>query len=284
MKPSSFFILIISLSCLNLKAQTVSEVVEFANQQFEEENYAIAAKEYNRAFFFGYHPKDVLSLQIAHCYAQLTNYDLAATFYDKAYLFSNFDSIKDEAILGKSFCLLIQQKYVLALSELLNFSNNTSLVQKEQYHFQKAIAHYGINQDSSALYEFNEVIIVASKNDSISKALRSEFDKIFRYNKRFNPQRAYIMSALLPGSGQFSVGAFKEGLNSIVLITGLYLIAAQLTGLYSFWDAAIAIFPWIQRYYTGGMDKSKALAFSKIEAKRYESYLKIIELTAPTNY
>ena len=285
MKLNSFFILIINL-CIasNISGQTVNQVVNFADQQFESGNYAIASKEYNRAFFFGYEKKDILSLQIAHCYSQLNNYELAAAFYDKAYLFSGFDSIKDEAILGKAYCLIIQQKYALAIGELFNFSDFPTMNQQTQCHFLNAIANYGMHQDSIAYTEFTEVVKLTTGNDSIAVALQTEFDHVFKYNKRYNPKKYYIMSAFLPGSGQLAIGAFKEGVNSILLIAGLYFIAYKITGLYAFWDAAIAIFPWLQRYYTGGMDKSKELAQSKIESKRYESYLKILELTSPDSY
>jgi tetratricopeptide (TPR) repeat protein len=285
MKQSKYYFLIISLLVgLNLSAQTVKEVVKFANEQFEEGNYSIASKEYNRAFFFGYDQKDILSLQIAQCYSQLNEYDLASDFFDKAYRITSNDSIKDEAILGKSFCLLLQKKYVLSISELYNLTDHASDKQKLHYHFLKGIAHYGIQDDSASFYEFNEVLKLSELNDSNSFALQSEFENVHRYQKRYNPNRAYIMSGIFPGSGQFSSGAFKDGINSMLLIGGLFMVSVRVTNLYSFWDAAIALFPWIQRYYLGGMDHSKALAVSKIESKRYESYLRIMKLTSPNDF
>lgn len=285
MKQSRYYILIISLLIgFNLTAQSVQEVVSFANNQFELGNFAVASKEYNRAFFFGYEQKDELSLQIAHCYSKLNQLDLAANFFDKAYLFSTSDSLKNEAILGKSFCLLLQENYVLSLSEIYNLSDNATKFQKTHSHFLKGIAFYGIQNDSAAYSEFNEVLNLNGKNDSSQLNLLSEFNKVYKYNKKYNPQRAYVMSGIIPGSGQFSSGAIKDGINSMLLIGGLYLVAIKVVNLYSLWDAAIALFPWIQRYYLGGMDHSKALAKSKIENKRYESYLKIIDLTTPTDY
>lgn len=284
MKQSRYYILIISLLVgFSLTAQTVQEVVSFANNQFEQGNFAMASKEYNRAFFFGYEKKDVLSHQIAQCYAQLGQLDLAADFYDKAYRFSTNDSLKNEAILGKSFCLLLQEDYVLTLSELFNLSENANLHQQTYFHFLKGIAYYGIQDDSASYFEFSQVHKLNGINDSISLALLSEFDQVYKYNKRYNPKRAYVMSGIIPGSGQLSNGAIKDGINSMLLIGGLYILAINVANLYSFWDAAIAFFPWIQRYYLGGMDHSKALAKSKIESKRYESYLRIMELTTPSN-
>lgn len=282
---NNYFFLIISLTIgFTTSAQSVTEVVEFANRQFEAGNYTIASKEYNRAFFFGYEYKDILSLQIAKCYTQLGENELSKKFYDKAYLLSHTDSLKNEAILGKSFSLLIDEQFVLVISELFNLSDNATTNQQIRYHFIKGIAHFGINDDSTSLKEFQKIIPLSGLNDSCATALQNEYNKLFRYQKKYNPTRAYIMSAIIPGSGQFSVGAVKEGINSMILIGALYLISFKVVALYSVLDAMIALFPWIQRYYIGGMDNAKAIANAKIKAKRYESYNNIIELTIPKNY
>ena len=285
MKLSRFYILIIScLLTLFVQAQSVSGIVSFANTQFEHENYAIAVKEYNRALFFGAEKIDDVSIQIGHCYSELANYSLAEDFYDQAYRHSKSDSLKNEAILGKSYCLLLQNKNLEALSELIYFGNEANLNQQIQLHFLSGIAQYGLKNDSLALEEFSTVLTLTQTPDSIKNELDKEFRKVFKYQKKYNPTRTYIMSGIIPGSGQLSVGAIKEGINSMVLIAGLYLVASQIIINYSLVDAAISLFPWIQRYYMGGMDKAKGLAISKIESKRYESYEKIIDITSPSNY
>ena len=223
-------------------------------------------------------------MQIGHCYSELSNYDLAASFFDRAYMYSKSDSLKNESVLGKTFCLLMQNKNFPALNELLYMSDYSNLKQQTGMHYLKGIAYYGLGDDTLAYEEFYTVLDLSGINDSVKTLLSSEFNKVYRYHKKYNPNRAYIMSGIIPGSGQLSVGAFKDGINSMVLIAGLYLIAVQIIKAYSLLDAALTLFPWIQRYYLGGMDKAKGLAVSKIEAKRYESYLRIINLTTPTNY
>lgn len=285
MKLRTFFILTISfISSLNITAQTVSEVIRFADHEFEQGNFIIAAKEYNRALFFSSEHQDVLTIQIAHCYAQLNELELAIDFYDKAYKLSTNDSLKTEAIMGSAFCFILQEDYILALSELFNASDNIQTHQKIQYHFLKGIAHYGIHDDSLALIEFEQSLLLSDPNSLKIDSLKAEFEKVFKFQKRYNPNRTYVMSGIVPGSGQLSIGAVKEGINSMLLIGGLYLVALNVIKNYSFWDAAIALLPWVQRYYLGGMDKAKELAVSKIDRKRYESYLHLIELTAPKEY
>jgi len=282
MKLKRFFILIISLLIgFFAGAQSISEVVSFADVQFREGNYAIAAREYNRAFFFGYEHVDRVSLQIGHCYIEMEDYVMAASFYDRAFKYSTSDSIKNESVLGKAFCMLIQNKNIPALEELLYISDTPTLEQTAQMHYLKGVAYYNLEDDSLAFQEFFSVLDIANQSDSLKDELTSEFEKVYRYQKWYNPMRSYIMSGIIPGSGQMAVGAYKEGINSMVLITGLTFIAIKIMSSYSFLDAAITLLPWVQRYYMGGMDKAKALAFTKIGDKRYESYQKIIDLTTP---
>jgi hypothetical protein len=171
------------------------------------------------------------------------------------------------------------------LNELLYMSDYSNLQQQTGMHYLKGIALYGLGDDTLAFEEFYTVLDLSGINDSVKTLLTSEFHKVYRYHKKYNPTRSYFMSGIIPGSGQISVGAFKDGINSMLLIAGLSLIAVLMfSEHYLFIDVALALFPWIQRYYLGGMDKAKGLAISKIEAKRYESYMRIINLTTPTSY
>lgn len=265
-------------------AQTVQELVKFADEQYELGNASIASKEYNRAFFFGYPEQGVLSLKIANCYLQMNQYDLASVFFDKAYRLSKTDSLKNEAVLGNAFCMLIQEKYVLSLSELYNWEEGTTERQEIHYHFLKGIAHFQLQDDSTAQVEFIAALSLQGDSVQMADVLGNEFENIYDYRKRYKPQLAYVMSGIIPGSGQFYSGSIKDGINSMLLIGGLFIVAMQVVKYYSFLDASIALFPWVQRYYLGGMDKSKDLAFKKLEEKRYESYVEILEITTPNDF
>lgn len=110
MKLKIYCFLIISLFLQTVVyGQNVEDVMTFANEQFEEGNFPIASKEYNRALFFGYPDKAFVAKRIADCYTHLEQYELASDFYDRAYRFSTSDSMKNEAILGKTFCLLMNK-------------------------------------------------------------------------------------------------------------------------------------------------------------------------------
>lgn len=285
MKQKQYYTLIISLLFTSLlPAQNVTDLIMLANEQYARGEYDLAAREYNRALFFEGEPADLLSLQIAHCYANQGHNGLAVDFYNKAYSLSKNDSLKNEALLGSAFCFLVQEKHVLALSELFNMSEEATPNQNIRMHFLKGLAHYWIGDDTLALAELQQSMQLAGTSDLAASMLADEFEKVFSYPKRYRSKRAYVMSGIVPGSGQLSVGAVREGINSMLLIGGLYLVALQVVKHYSFLDAAIALFPWVQRYYLGGMDKAKNLAIERMEEKRHASYLKILEISTPDSY
>jgi tetratricopeptide (TPR) repeat protein len=285
MKRRNYYILIISLfTSFFAFGQGSVEVIKFADEQFEKGNYLIAVREYNRALFFGTELSGEVSLKIGHCYTEMGNYSLGASFYNQAYKYSSTDSLKNEAVLGKTLCHLLRSENMLAFEELLYANENRTKEQSVQYYYLKGIAGYGLEYDSLAYEAFQKVLVLSEAPDSVVYMLSGEFKRVFKYNKRYNPTRAYIMSAIIPGSGQLSVGAFKEGINSMVLVAGLSIVAIQIIKGFSFLDAVITLLPWVQRYYMGGMDKAKTLAIVTKEKKRYQSYEKIIDLTTPEVY
>jgi tetratricopeptide (TPR) repeat protein len=285
MKRSVRFFLIINLLCVCLaQAQTSEEVVAFANDQFGQGHYEIAAKEYNPALFFGSPEQDFLALRIAQCYFETGNLELSAEFFDKAYSYTRSDSLQNEAILGKSFCLILQAQHMLALAELINFNETTSQLQNSEYHFLNGIALFSLERDTLAYEKFVRAMAFLPDEGPNLEQLDQVFARVYKLRKRFSPNRAYIMSVFLPGLGQMSVGEWKEGLNSMVLIGILFVITQRIAIAFSFGDALITIMPWLQRYYMGGMDKSKELAVARIERERYRAYTKILELSTPIRY
>lgn len=280
MKPSIIFTLIISLLAYQAsKAQSISNIINFADKQFVAGNYENASLEYNRAYFLGYEKRDELLYKIASCYFHQSNYNMAGNFFDKAYHFASTDSIANEAILAKALCMLMNEKYVVALAELYNLNDTQINNQLYQSHLINAIANYQLKNDSASHFAFTQVLKTSNAPDSAFSILDNEFEKIYRYQKRYNPLRAYILSAIIPGSGQVISGNFRDGTNSFILVAALAGISIRIMSLYSFWDAAVAILPWAQRYYIGGMEGAEESAIKKIEAERYNSYLQIIDIT-----
>ncbi len=276
-KPAVIFSLIINLFIIQSSfCQNTDKIVIFSDQQYAKGNFELAANEYNRALFFGYTESDKLCLKIANCYLNLNKTDMSALFFDRAYFSGTTDSIKTEAILGKSFSLILDKQFMLALSELMNLDSAKIAEQDIKLNFLKGIAYFGLKQDELAETAFKKSTGKFSEKNSIS-GIKKEFQKIRKSEKRYNPHTAWLLSLIVPGTGQAYTGNYKESVNSTVLLGGIIYLAATFAAKYSALEAIAVILPWFQRYYMGGANKAERLALEKQESKRNESYQSILK-------
>lgn len=273
------FFLTNSLSIQSAFCQNLSEIVRFSDQSFATGNFEQAANEYNRALFFGCPDPDKVCLKIANCYFKQHKFEQSIQFYDRAFFSSNSDSVKTEAILGKAFSLVLVKNYLMALTELMNVDSVKNSYHDVKLNFLKGIAYFGLHEDELSEKSFQKCLTRLSvENDS---ALGLEFKAIRKAEKRFNPHTAWMMSLVLPGTGQLYAGEVLEGFNSTLLLGGLFYAAVLIAREYSFFIALVTILPWYQRYYMGGANKAERLTLEKQMVKRndgYQSILKRIEL------
>jgi tetratricopeptide (TPR) repeat protein len=268
------FLLINSLFVKSAFCQNLAEIVSFSDESFEAGNFELAANEYNRALFFGCPEQDQICLKIASCYSKQQKYEQSIQFYDRAYFSSTSDSIRTEAILGKAFALIIIKNYLLALSELINVDSAKNTYHDVKLHFLKGITYFGLHEDELSEKSFNKCLAMLSlEKDSL---LDLEFKAIKKSEKRFNPHTAWMLSMILPGTGQFYAGEVIEGFNSSLLLGGLFFSAVLIAKEYSFFIALVTILPWFQRYYMGGANKAERLTMEKQMVKRNDSYQSIL--------
>jgi hypothetical protein len=256
--------------------QNLDEIVEFSNQQFAKGNFELAANEYNRALFFGYRAPDMLCLKIANCYFNQNKLEKSEQFFDRAYFSSSIDSIKNEAILGKSFSLILEKKFMLALSELMNIDSAKITYHNIKLNFLKGIAFFGLHQDELSEGYFKKCLkALTFENNQV--AIEKEFLRIKKTEKRFNSHTAWMLSLFLPGAGQIYSGNFKEAANSSVLLGGLVYLTISVARKYSYVEAVVAVLPWFQRYYIGGANRAEKLALERQKNERNNSYLSIMK-------
>jgi tetratricopeptide (TPR) repeat protein len=264
------------------KRQSLSEIVDFADQQYKSENFEIAASEYNRAIFFGNSNQDRLFLKIANCYFNLKDFEQSIVFYDKAYFVTQSDSIKNEAILGKSFSLIAENEWMLSLSELMNIDITKYHHQKVKMNFLQGIAYFGLHEDKLAEASFKNCIEDLSPNTETA-LIEKEFALIMKNEKRFNPKTAWLLSLIVPGSGQLYSKEYKEAANSAILLGGLFYLTVSFATRFSYLEAIVVMLPWFQRYYTGGANKAEKLAKDQQLVMRNNSYLSILDLLKTEN-
>lgn len=270
------FTISIVLSSLSLKSQDLQGMADFARQQYKAENYKNAIQEYNRALFFGYTPRDGLLLELADSYFNLKDYEQSIIHYDKAYFSTSSDSLKNEAILGKSFSLIMQQQWMLALSEIMNLDTALCSQQTARASFYQGIACFGMHEDKMAETAFKNCLL--QLHDSVSGAgIEEMFASIRKNEKRFNPNVARVFSLLLPGSGQLYAKEYLDALNSAALVGGLIYLMVNFASKVSIMESLFVVMPWVQRYYFGGTYKAAMLTGNRREEFRYARYSKIVE-------
>jgi TM2 domain-containing membrane protein YozV len=239
------------------------------------EKYELAVIEYNRALFFGCKGPDEICIKIANCYLKQNNFTQSVQFFDRAYYSSNSDSIRTEAILGKSFALMMEKDFMNALTELMNLDSSSITYHNDKLNLFKGIAYFGIHEDSLSKKYFCKC--VARLNPEFDTAIITEFNEIKRIERRYNPNKAYIFSLILPGSGQFYCGDIKEGINSALLLDGLLIASIFLAKEYSVITSLAMVLPWFQRYYLGGAKKADRITQEKKILKRNEVYQNILK-------
>ncbi|MEI7523494.1 MAG: hypothetical protein WCJ95_04145 [Mariniphaga sp.] len=257
--------------------QNLDELVVFSNLQYEKGNFELAANEYNRALFFGYKSEDRLCLKIANCYFNLNKLEQSEQFYDRAYFSTNSDSIRTEAVLGKSFSLILEKKFIIALSELMNLDTLSLKSQSIKLDFLKGIAYFGMHQDSLAETSFLRCARGFSDEEGAS-VLRKDFGRIKKVERRFKPGTAWRLSLVLPGSGQVYSGNYREAANSALLMGGFAYLTVSIALEYTFVEALVVAASFFQRYWVGGANKAEKLAFERQNRERNSAYLSIMKI------
>jgi tetratricopeptide (TPR) repeat protein len=257
------------LILFSLHAQTVDQLVRFADEKFEQGLYQLAAREYQRALFFG--PKEEvgpLNVATGDCYFELGNFEKAELYYRFASTILKPGDQKAEATLKKSSCQILMGQYQLAIFDLLNLGKQTDVRLGSNRNLLLGIAYYGLSDFQSSKKYFLEALPGSDteKQTYITDLFSSK--KL----KRPNPKLAYWLSVLIPGSGQFYSGDFRNGFNSMILTFGLAIFTYQMALNNSILDALLTIFPWWQRYYIGGYNSAEKIAESRRSSNRSEIY------------
>ncbi len=271
-----FFTISLTLAPLLVKSQSLVQIVNFADQQFKAENYKSAINEYNRALFFGYSKQDVLYLNVANSYFFLKDFEQSIVFYDKTYFSTQSDSLKNEAILGKSFSLILEKEYLLAISETMNLDTTRSPLQNAKMNLFQGIAYFGLHEDQLATQSFKSCLTRLSPDGNLD-FIDNQFKQIRRNERRYNPKTAWFLSLILPGSGQLYAGDFKNSANSLILVGGLFYLAVVYASNVSLLEALFFALPWVQRYYLGGAGKAESLTLDRQLKNRNAMYISVVD-------
>lgn len=256
------FIKLLLLGTL-VQGQTSSNGPEsLAQAAFESGHYELALYHYNQLAYQQL-PQFVPETQfnIGLTYLELSQFEIASAFFDRAYHTSDVKDFQFNCILFKARSLLAQGAHALALQELYQIDMlppNDAL--KASMLLLSGVCEYEMGNFDAAKASFVQLV-----SDTIS------FTKVFGKPKDFhrpNSKLAMIMSTLLPGAGQFYAGEYQEGINSFLITAVFVYYSFRIAAIYSSLDAIITVLPWFQRYYIGGYNKASLLAYEKMLEKR----------------
>lgn len=215
------------------------------------------------------------------CYANLADlffqegdWQRSAYFYDLSYHSAGSDSARAEAVLGKAAVLLLQQAYTGALIELFTLPDdrNDPFYRRRQLYL--GAAYFGARNFKDARLALLSLL----PPDSTPEA-RAAFDKAFKKAQKIAAKKnktARLMSMVVPGAGQFYAGDVKNGLNSMVLNGVLVYWFVAMAEAYTFPDAMLTVFPWMFRYYAGGIQRAGKILEVRKEEKLKRVFLELI--------
>jgi tetratricopeptide (TPR) repeat protein len=278
-KRISAFLVLGLLGAGSLLAQSIEQTYELAEGFYQRGDYLNAAHTYRRVLFFDeqneYGPRCYLN--IANCLYETEAYGEAAIYYDRAYYVAEQDSLQAEILFRKASCYLLTQSYRYAQVELFNLPDSLSAKQQSQKHFLEGMLYFALEEYPEAERHFLALAPDSSQREQV-RGLFRENERI----SRLDPRKARRLSVFLPGLGQFYAGDVKNGVNSLLLTSGLLYwgIRLLLTGSSGF-DAFITVMPWFQRYYTGGYRKAEAIAIAEKQRRRRQLYERLLG-TVPT--
>ena len=271
------FIWIITSQVLAGQDSLYSEYLSGADHLFSDGQYKPAIKEYQRYLFMSGSEDQKVLLKLAHCLYETGNYDLALQYFEKVYYLTDDPEIKFKCRLKEITYNITTRDYYNALIVLFDVQNNYSDLHPPILNFLFGISYFGLQKYDQAE---NYFLRITADNPPASQ----ELEKIFANEKRLhrpNPTTVYILSLVLPGTGQLLTGNIKDGINSFLLVEGIGFAAVMVAIKYSFMDALLSVLPWYQRYLIGGSNNAERLAIEKRDRNRNEVYKEILEVLEP---
>jgi tetratricopeptide (TPR) repeat protein len=255
-------------------AQDPAQTFQLGERALEVKNYPLARLAYERLLFFDQDSFAIASMKqlgvISQAEGKLKE---ASTWFERA---ASVTVAPDE----RAWCNLQRASLYLRMHDpkmgLMILYGLPEDLLDSQYRYQAFL---------SGIAYFMELNFQASQT-SFNQALEPDdfrgrflIDSLFTALKKIRhpkPKLAKILSILLPGTGQFYAGDFKNGLNSLLLTSGFLALGIYSLLFFTPFDAIVTVAPWFQRYYMGGYKRAALIAADKLNRKQNKIFIRIL--------
>lgn len=241
--------------------------VSYADSLFRASNYLEAGVEYERLIFEGNKdltPNEIL-LKKSYCYKRQRNFEMSLETLQRSDYYSGSDSIRFQLFYESILSAYMSGRYDLSLSLIdelnYNFENKTNL----SLEVVEILTLTELMKWQEAKSKFN-TLSTQHQRDLDSTI----FDQLLK-RKFKKPEKAIILSYLLPGAGLFYAGAPVRGLTSAGLQTGAMLMTIHGLKEGYFFSGALTGAALFYVLYNGGAQYAATLS-AKRNATRINSF------------
>lgn len=230
-----------------------ADLISIGDMLFEEKRFDESITEYKRFIFF--YPesnrKDLAYFKMGLAYRSIGNWHHALDAIGTSIKMTYDSKIADERKLLLAKTMIISKDYNLAKLELINLIDSTQSdqIRQKALYFNGVTSIYTYDWDMANKY-FDKFYSV-SNNENRSRDLNK---LLLETNKTYkSPLLAQILSAIMPGAGQFYAENWRNGLNAF-LLNGLFIgLTANAIHKKDYDDASLIFLLLTSRYYMGNI-------------------------------
>jgi hypothetical protein len=252
-------------------SQDKYRTLEYARQMMSEGHAGDAVEAYRRVLYFFPELTDSIARETGHAYRLSQNQEKARYYYNLAFHNEKIPSVKTDLTFDIIHTYILERDYLKARLQLINLRHAGLPVDSKKHSFYSGIVFFQTDNYQKSREAFNTFF--GQKDTVFINNIIAEAEKNF--NK--NPRKAMIMSIVVPGLGQAYVNEYTEAANSFIINSAFLSLYFYVALTYNPIQGFIAVLPWFQRYYIGGIKKAKTLAEEKRQIHKDELLTKILK-------
>jgi tetratricopeptide (TPR) repeat protein len=218
---------------------------------------------YNRIIYFDEEGLNHATLfkKIGLIRMQQKEYAQAAVAFESGY-FSATDSVEKASFQNlKAKSLVYNGQFEDALIELTGLRGKP-ISDSAAYRLYLSTCLVMTGQSDSAVSLWKSLV----RGDSLKVMRLDSLKEVLHDINHLSPNKAMWLSRVLPGAGQLYARRYAPALNSFLLVGGLAALCYLTAYNYTILDALFSVFPWFQRYYSGGAEKAGMMTQERKQA------------------